>query len=187
MTRLVLQRLRYDDGATQGNLILDGHLLCRTLENRPPRIPGLKEPGKSRIPEGDWPLRTRAEGGFFQRYTKTWDWHGPMVEVVLPGWKYILFHVGNYNENTDGCILVGETHGSTRDRGYVVWNSSKAYARIYPKLLELAEKGVLLSIRDEDQPPPMPQDPTPPQTDRRLNRFAGTVVRARRTPATFTV
>jgi len=146
---LVLQRIRHDDQATQGNLYLAGKRLCSTLENRPPKTPGVKEPGSSRIPEGRWQLRLRAEGGFYQRYTKRWAWHGAMVEIVLPGWKHVLFHVGNYAENTDGCVLVGKTLGEHEEEGLAVWASREAYEEVYPTLLSLASEGGFLEVRDE--------------------------------------
>lgn len=146
---LVLQRERQDANATQGSLLLDGQLLCRTLENRAPVRPGVKEPGQSRIPAGTWQLGLRCTGGFFNRYTARWDWHGPMVEVLLPGWKYVLFHVGNYHYNTDGCVLVGESFLRHPSAGLAVGQSRAAYERVYPQLRALAEAGAALTVKDE--------------------------------------
>ena len=149
MSELILQRLSHDDKATQGELILDGEHLAYTLENRPPRVPGVKEPGRSRIPAGTYPLGLRDEGGFFNRYTERWNWHGPMVEIHLTGWKWVLFHVGNYHFNTDGCVLVGSDLGTHAEHGLSVWRSGAAYARTYPELLDIARQGGSLSVRDE--------------------------------------
>ena len=146
---LVLQRLKHDDKATQGELYLDGALICRTLENRPPVVPGVKEPGESRIPAGRYPLRLRTEGGFFTRYTRKWAWHGAMAEIVIPGWQYVLFHIGNYHKDTAGCILVGESHGQSDQYGLAVWRSTAAYRRVYSALMGFGESRDILSVRDE--------------------------------------
>ncbi|MAC38201.1 MAG: hypothetical protein CMH93_01530 [Oceanicaulis sp.] len=148
MPELVLQRLEHDDRATLGELMLDGRRLCYTLENRPPRQPGVKEPGDSRIPAGDWALGLREEGGFYNRHRARWPWHGPMVEILLPGWQWVLFHTGNYHTDTAGCVLTGESYGDS-DRGLAVWQSRVAYVRVYPELLDLARQGGRLIVRDE--------------------------------------
>lgn len=149
MPDLILQRLKHDENATQGELILRGQHLCYTLENRPPRTPGVKEPGLSRIPAGVHRLGLRGVGKFYNRYTKRWAWHGPMVEILLPGWQYVLFHCGNYHDQTDGCVLVGSELGAHADKGLAVWASRPAYARAYPDLLGLARRGADFEVRDE--------------------------------------
>tara|TARA_R110002073_G_scaffold120601_1_gene262629 strand:- start:7036 stop:7512 length:477 start_codon:yes stop_codon:yes gene_type:complete len=149
MPDLILQRLRHDDLATQGELMLDGVRLGYTLENRPPLEPGIKEPGRSRIPAGTWPLGLRYEGGFHQKYTARWPWHEAMVEIKLPGWQFVLFHVGNYHTDTAGCVLLGASLGRHETKGLAVWSSREAYARVYPALLACAEAGGALIVRDE--------------------------------------
>lgn len=148
MTTLRLRRIEQDDHATLGDLFFGDKLIAYTLENRAPKVAGIKEPGKSRIPAGTYSLGLRQEGGFYNRYTKRWDWHGPMVEILLPGWQYVLIHCGNYHTDTDGCILVGESYGDS-DRGLAVWKSRTAYRDIYPSLLEHARHGGTITIEDE--------------------------------------
>ncbi|TGY87369.1 hypothetical protein E5163_14975 [Marinicauda algicola] len=147
---LLLVRLRHDHAATLGELHFHGARLCYTLEDRPPKIPGVKEPGQSRIPAGRWPLRLRAEGGFHARYTARWDWHREMVEIVLPGWKYVLFHVGNTHEDTQGCILTGSAP-AVFDGALAVSRSAAAYEAVYPTLRERARAGGFLTILDEKE------------------------------------
>jgi hypothetical protein len=145
---LILLRMRHDARATLGRLILRQRPLCYTLEDRPPKVPGVKEPGHSRIPAGRWPLRLRGEGGFHDRYTRKWSWHAEMVEIVLPGWTYVLFHAGNYHSDTAGCVLVGESWGESA-HGLSIWSSQAAYEDIYPVLRAHAAKGGFLTIVDE--------------------------------------
>ena len=72
-----------------------------------------------------------------------------MVEIKLPGWQYVLFHVGNYHTDTAGCVLVGTSLGRHEAKGLAVWSSSDAYARVYPKLLAFVEAGGSLTVVDE--------------------------------------
>lgn len=153
MADLILNRLQHDDFATVGALFLGDERLCFTLENRPPRIPGVKEPGKSRIPAGTHGLSLRGVGGFYTRYTNRWPWHREMVEidVVDPdaSWRYVLFHVGNFARNTKGCVLLGETRGVSEDDQLMVGRSRVAYRKHYATLLEAAKSGARLIITDE--------------------------------------
>jgi hypothetical protein len=71
-----------------------------------------------------------------------------MVEILLRGWSYVLFHIGNFHTDTAGCVLVGETHGEGKD-GLVVSRSAAAYRAVYPALLTLARSGGELIVRDE--------------------------------------
>ena len=147
--RLVLQRLEHDDHATLGELMLDGRRICCTLENRPPRVPGVKEKGLSRIPAGVHRLGLRSVGRFYDQYTKRWAWHGPMVEILLPGWTAVLFHLGNYYFETEGCVLPGSEPGRHAEHGLAVWRSGEAYARAYPDLLKLGRRSADFEVRDE--------------------------------------
>jgi hypothetical protein len=152
MSRLVLSRIKHDANATQGELTLDGVRLCYTLENRPPRDEGVKEPGLSRIPAGTWPLQLRTEGGFHTRYASMFGAaHHGMVEILIPGWKYVLFHIGNYHSDTDGCVLLGSELGTSPAKGLCVWRSRDAYREVYPRLLEAVRNGASLVIEDEGE------------------------------------
>jgi hypothetical protein len=154
MADLILRRREHDDFATLGRLYSrEGaaeQFLCWTLENRPPRKPGAKEPGHSRIPAGTHDLGLRAEGGFHNRYHNRWPgWHEAMVEILLTGWQYVLFHIGNYHTDTQGCVLIGDDHGKHSDGSLAVWRSRMAYERVYPVLLAAAKGGGVLIIEDE--------------------------------------
>ena len=67
----------------------------------------------------------------------------------VPNFEYILIHVGNTDENTDGCLLVGEggnTGGELR-----VTQSANAYAKLYQQVVHAAEANDLsIEIVDRD-------------------------------------
>lgn len=58
--------------------------------------------------------------------------HGPAFETFevmgVPHHTGILFHVGNYQADSDGCILLGRTSTESA-RGYMVTTSALTFAR----------------------------------------------------------
>lgn len=52
----------------------------------------------------------------------------------VPGHWGILFHVGNYNRDSSGCILIGKGRGFTSTRGKMIVNSKKAFAEFMAML-----------------------------------------------------
>ena len=72
--------------------------------------------------------------------------HGDTYEVTnVEGRTHILFHVGNTEENTKGCILVGEEFGYLGGDPAII-NSGKGYREFMRKLFE--HPTFLLNIRD---------------------------------------
>lgn len=133
---LLLQRNPEKDKTTIGRLWHDDKLICFTCENghNEPKIP--KE---TRIPAGRYEIKLRKEGGFHQRYSK-WSWHEGMLELQeVPGFKYILIHIGNTNKDTDGCILVGRKEGVIWGKPAVL-DSINAYKDVYLYILGFLKK-----------------------------------------------
>ena len=48
----------------------------------------------------------------------------------VPGFEYILIHIGNTDEHTAGCLLVG----NAADMKGTIGKSTYAYQHIYPKI-----------------------------------------------------
>ena len=82
--------------------------LCFTLEDEA-RV--TKVMAETRIPEGKYELKLRTVGGYHERYTKKYgSFHKGMIHVQdVPNFKYILWHTGNTDEHTAGCLLLGDT------------------------------------------------------------------------------
>jgi hypothetical protein len=95
----VLNRLKDNDHAqTLGHFILyndmDVAMQCKSLE-----LPDLgNEVRKSRIPAGVYCCE--------KRYSPKYNWHYWVKDVA--GRTWILIHVGNYKDDTTGCILLGQ-------------------------------------------------------------------------------
>lgn len=151
--RLQLDRLSSDADSTIGNLYVDGAFFCVTCEDEYRLAKLAKE---TRIPAGVYTIRLRAEGGFHQRYLAKFgpDFHKGMLHLQdVPGFEYILIHVGNTDEDTEGCILVGLTANLNEDGGGTIANSVAAYKKLYPVVRDALLRGddVFISITDKDR------------------------------------
>jgi hypothetical protein len=79
--------------------------------------------------------------------------HKGMLELQdVPNFKWILIHCGNTDENTAGCILVGDSQTSNLvQKDGFIGSSTNAYKTIYPSLATAAAKGELeIEIVDFD-------------------------------------
>jgi len=54
----------------------------------------------------------------------------------VPDFTYILYHIGNSDDDTAGCILPGDRARNNKIKTGFVGNSKNAYMRTYPKLVE---------------------------------------------------
>lgn len=118
MQTLELTRKWFTDLSTIGELRYDGRFECYTLED--PIQHGPKVPGETAIPEGEytidltWSLR-------FKKFL-------PLL-VDVPDFTGVRIHVGNFPQDTEGCILLGKTKGED-----AVWRSVDAFNDLMPQL-----------------------------------------------------
>jgi hypothetical protein len=99
-----------------GVLLFNGEIFCFTLE------PDRNERGKLHIPQGVYHC---------QRFAgKKWR---DTFEITVPGHTAVLFHSGNTEADTLGCVLLGATTGKLKgDRA--VLNSGDTFGRFLEKL-----------------------------------------------------
>jgi hypothetical protein len=128
-----------------------GHqFLCYTLEDE---HRDEKVSGETRVPAGRYMLTLRTVGGFHSRYKKKFpDIHKGMLWVTeVPGFEYILIHIGNTDEDTAGCLLVGDTQKvNFGDSDGFIGSSVPAYKRIYPEIAEAISSGEEVWITYKD-------------------------------------
>ena len=65
-----------------------------------------------------------------------------MLEVLdVPNFKYILIHCGNTDEDTAGCLLLGDTqeNNNIKENGFI-GKSTHADYRVYQEIAEAVEK-----------------------------------------------
>lgn len=144
----ILQRLEQDAHATLGELRdPKGNRLCWTLENRWRN----NERRVSRIPAGKYKVILRNHGGWHARLGQRLPQiHKGAIELQgVPGRSAILIHPGNSHTETEGCILPGDIKGVGPDGSLAVKSSGPAYVRIYPRLVDLANVGGFIRVRDE--------------------------------------
>ena len=98
--------------------------------------------GRTAIPAGTYRLRLNTYGAMNARYKRRFpDIHRGMIEIKdIPNFKYVYIHIGNYFSDTEGCLLVGE-YFKLYDGDYAVYDSEKAYVRLYELVVDAAEKG----------------------------------------------
>lgn len=114
--------------------------LCFTIEDE---ARDTKVKGETRIPAGTYELKLRKEGGYHQRYVKKYgSMHKGMIHVQdVPGFTYILWHTGNTDEHTMGCLLLGDTSQQNITKEGFIGASTDAYKRVYPPIAEAIENG----------------------------------------------
>ena len=64
----------------------------------------------------------------------------------IPGCEYILIHCGNDDDDTSGCLLLGNTQTENIKSDGFVGSSTTAYRRVYAEVAEVLEKGKKVEI-----------------------------------------
>ena len=124
--------------------------LCYTLEDESRTK---KVWGETCIPEGEYSIGLRTVGGLHTRYSKRFaDIHQGMLHVLdVPNFKYILIHCGNTDDDTAGCLLLGDTqHNNIVEKDGFIGRSTKSYFRVYPEIAKAIEEGEEVTITYRD-------------------------------------
>lgn len=151
-----LEQLRYRSkaDATLGLLfeIEDTReLLCFVLEDEARDV---KVAGETRIPAGRYKIELRTEGGMNERYSRRFpSLHKGMLWLRnVPGFEWIYLHIGNDEDDTDGCPLLGEDRNEATMR---VVGSTNAYLHVYSRIVQAIvdrNEPVWLTVIDYDKP-----------------------------------
>lgn len=143
--KLEVLRFNSSDDFTTGLLfdVTDNvrSFLCYTLEDEARTV---KQWGETRIPAGTYKLTLRAEGGFHSRYLAKFgaEFHKGMIYVnEVPNFEYILWHIGNDDDDTAGCLLVGKT-----SQDNFIGSSTTAYKEIYPPIRDAILSGEEVTV-----------------------------------------
>ena len=127
----------------------DPKFLCFTIEDE---YRAQKVMGETRIPEGTYEIKLRKTGGFHERYTGKYpDIHKGMLHLQdVPDFEYVLMHIGNNDDETEGCILVGNSAFENVTEDGQVGSSTAAYKRIYLPIAEFLENGGIVELTIHD-------------------------------------
>jgi len=99
----LLIRLEQSPQGAIGVLLFDGAIFCFTLQ------PDEADKAKFHIPAGDY-IATRYHG---TRVPNTFIITRPGKDNI-DGHKYLEFHAGNTEADTEGCVLVGSSTGKLK-------------------------------------------------------------------------
>ena len=118
--KFILRRNTFEKDGIFGELLDEKYNhICMTLEHAYLQPDGTYEP---KLPDGEW----KAVYEFSQKFgRKLWE----LKDV--PGHTEIKFHVGNYNADSDGCILLGQFIGHRQDGGRMITNSKETLERFH--------------------------------------------------------
>ena len=152
--KLKLLRTNSSKDSTNGllyDITSDPEFLCYTLEDEPREI---KVKHMTCIPAGEYCLGLKKHGRLHETYNHRFaDIHNGMIELLdVPNFTDILIHCGNTNEDTSGCLLVGDTqeNNNIKESGFI-GKSTIAYFRIYKAISEalLAGEHCTINITDD--------------------------------------
>jgi hypothetical protein len=112
-----LNRESFTDKSTIGELAVDGKFECYTLEDV---VREEKIKGETAIPAGTYEIAIT--------YSNKFKKYLPLL-MNVPNFEGVRIHPGNRPEDTEGCILVGQT----KDDDFV-GHSVAAFDNLFPKI-----------------------------------------------------
>jgi hypothetical protein len=130
--------------STISELYIDGEFQCFILEDPERELVDKNKDGdfddvgegkiwgNTCIPVGTYKPWLRKAGRHYQQYSKRWSWHKETICLdPVPGFKFIMVHIGNTNVDTHGCLLPGNKKHKNS-----ISQSTIAYEKLYKKIYE---------------------------------------------------
>ena len=82
------------------------------------------------------------DGKFYEKYTRDFGHDFALHIANVPGFEWILFHIGNTTKDTRGCLLVNRNIGvGASPRDYVGSDSTSVYKLLYALVKAAFERG----------------------------------------------
>lgn len=152
----ILQRYSPSDDCTLGLLFQKQENKKLTFENYmledEPRE--VKLAGETRIDAGFYELKIQElETPLTLKYRKRYTWFENHIEITgLKRHKCVYLHIGNTDEDTDGCPLFGDVADNNMIGPGSVSQSTIAFKRWYEKVYPHLKSGkkAFIEIRDEN-------------------------------------
>lgn len=146
-----LKLFRYSDNgeSSLGIMFLHNKFQCYALEDE---YREKKVRGETRIPAGIYEILLRNAGRLNQKYKSRFPgFHKGMLHLQnVPNFKYIYIHIGNQDDDTDGCITVQNNANNNQIKKGFNTDSKNAYILAYKKTIKILDKEKLyIDIKDE--------------------------------------
>lgn len=109
---------------------------------------------------------TRIQEGFYElvirhdltpktkEYQKRYDWFEKHIEIKnVPNFTGVYIHIGNTDDDTDGCLLLGDKADNNQVNNGMIEVSTVAFKRFYLKVYGHLNSGgkAFLEIRNESK------------------------------------
>jgi len=144
---MILELMRFSDNgeSTKGLLFIDGVFECYTLEDE---FRNIKVAGETRIPEGKYEIKFRNEDTpLTKSYQARYSFFTRHIEITgVPNFGNVYIHIGNTANDTDGCVLVGDSVNNNRLGIGNIGSSRQAFERMYKKVWKELSQGNKVTI-----------------------------------------
>jgi hypothetical protein len=143
---LELFRRKSNEDATVGELYINGSKSCFALEDEKREVKVMHE---TRIPAGTYEIKLQKNGEMTKKYAKEFPGiHEGMLWLQnVPNFQFIYIHIGNTDEDTSGCVLLGK-----QEQDFKLINSTEAYLKVYVAVVNsilINKEKVEIKIVDE--------------------------------------
>ncbi len=168
--KIAVRLLKEDSDSTLSEVLIDGVKSFFSIEDEERLV---KVKGETRVDAGTYPLALRDSQKFSSSYLvnpngsfqiisaknateiqkSTWLPHKLIWVKNTPRHEFILMHWGNTDDDTDGCLIIGEAIGFIKGQQAVLL-SRTCYEKWYPILAKEISIGnsLIEYIRDKPMP-----------------------------------
>jgi hypothetical protein len=108
-----------------------------------------KQPGETRIPAGSYSIDLQLiDTPLTLKYRAKYPWFKKHLEIKnVPGFKGVYIHIGNFDADTAGCVLLGDNADNNVIGPGSISNSTAAFKRFYENVYP--HLPVTLIVKDE--------------------------------------
>ena len=149
--KLMLQRYSENGESTLGMLFVNGEFFCYTLEDENRAV---KVQAETRIPAGLYWIGWQEEiTPMTKRYREKYHWFDKHLHIKnVMGFKGVYVHVGNDDDDTAGCLLVGDGSYNNKLGEGRISHSTNAFKRLYKKIKPFVDENEIeLEIKNEGE------------------------------------
>lgn len=125
--------------STASQMFVDSRPFCFVVEDG---HRDKKQFGETRIPAGRYQVIKRKTGKFYEKYRREYGHEFALWVKNVPGFEWILIHIGNTIKDTNGCLLVNRFIGiQALTMDYVGTDSSSVYKLLYALVNAAYQRG----------------------------------------------